>query len=349
MGNKKVLGHKCPTCDAPINYSAKLKKWKCEYCSNEFTLKEIKERNKFIDSKKDNYDSYIVYKCENCGAEIVTDEQTSATFCVYCGNTAILRDKLSGKFAPDLIIPFKKEKEEAIKAFSKLGKGRPLMPKDFNKQENINKIKGIYIPFWLYDIELQGSVNAKGTKVKTWHSFNTTYTKTDIYSLKRTGAMNFYKVPIDASLRFDNSLMNSLEPFLYDELEEFNHSYLAGFYAEKYDFDDIESYQEVANRAYMTGREEMMQNCKGYTSTTYLSDDLKVKPTKKYYVLLPVWMVNVKYKDKMYTFAMNGQTGEFIGDIPLDKKKAVIYGSLVFIITFLLIILISYILYFVGV
>ena len=66
-----------------------------------------------------------------------------------------------------------------------------------------------------------------------------------------------------------------------------------------------------------------------------LNRELLEEMLKDEYVLLPVWMLNIKYKDKIYPFAMNGQTGKMIGDIPLDKKKAIIWGILILVGTFL--------------
>ena len=346
MANKKVLDYRCPGCNAPIIYNASLKKWKCDYCDNTFTLKQIKEHNKFDITKEEKIDpNYMVYKCEICGAQIIADEQTSATFCLYCGNTSILKNKLAGKFEPDLIIPFKKTNDEAIAAFLSLAKGRPLIPNDFLSKTNIEKIKGIYIPFWLYDIEADGSIDVAAKKVRTSRIGSTVREKTEIYDLKRTATMNFYKIPIDASARFDNDLMSTLEPFDSKYLEEYNHAYLAGFYAEKYDFDAEQSYNGVANRAYFSTKAKMLDSCKGYSSKRIVRDNIKIKPVKKYYTLLPVWMVNVKYKGKIYTFAMNGQTGEFIGDIPIDKKKVVLYGVLIFVIVFILYVIVSFLFY----
>ena len=177
---KKVLDSKCPTCAAPIFFNPTLGKWKCNYCDNEFTLEEMQKYNNASNQKynekaqtqvesdinKQDNTVYVAYNCQNCGAEIITDEQTAATFCVYCGNTAILKNKLSGAFAPSKIIPFKKEKQLAIDSFKALSKGRPLMPKEFNDVKNIEKITGVYIPFWLFDINVSGSVNANAKKLQ---------------------------------------------------------------------------------------------------------------------------------------------------------------------------------------
>lgn len=357
MNKKKesALDHKCPNCYAALPFNPSVGKWKCEYCDSEFTLEEIQKHtnassivnNEDVTEVDENV-SYLSYKCKSCGAEIVTDEQTASTFCVYCGNTAIMKNKLTGVFKPDYIIPFKNSKEDAEKAFIGLSKGRPFMPKGFNSKQNIEKIKGVYIPFWLFDFNVNGSLNMNAQQVKHWNVGDTYYTKTDYYKLYRTSSMNFTKIPVDGSTRFDNNIMNSIEPFNYDELTKYNHAYLSGFLAERYDTEAEASSGEASTRAISSARNKIFNDVTEFASKSIAEDTLKAELINKQYALLPVWMVNVKYQDKFYTFAMNGQTGEFIGDIPLDKKKVTIWSILMFIGIFLGVLLITYIVHFMG-
>ena len=298
--------------------------------------------------KKDNYNDYVSYKCDSCGAEIIADDQTAATFCVYCGNTAILQSKLSNEFSPDMVIPFKKTKEEAIEAFKNISKGRPLCPKDFNNEKNIEKIKGVYIPFWLYDINVSGDIVMDGKTVETWTRGDTHYTKTNTYLVTRGGTMDFNKVPVDASTRFDNDIMNTIEPFDYNEMIPYNHAYLSGFYAERYDEESTKVFEEASKRALNSARNLLRDDAKMYSSKMITSDQLVSNETDRKYALLPVWMVNVKYNNKMHIFAMNGQTGEFIGNIPLDKKKAFLYFFMITAITFVVALICTYIAFLMG-
>ena len=43
---------------------------------------------------------------------------------------------------------------------------------------------------------------------------------------------------------------------------------------------------------------------------------------KARYALYPVWLLNTTWNNNQYTFAMNGQTGKFVGDLPVDKAAA---------------------------
>lgn len=354
--NSTAIDSRCPSCGSKLTFSPKKNKWECKYCNSEFTIDELKEKfksaaskekNKHDDLVEDDDATFFQYNCPDCGAIIVADEQTSATFCVYCGNTAILKNKLAGKFHPSYIIPFKKDVEEAKEAFKNISKGRMFVPKDFNNEENIEKIRGIYIPFWLYDIMFTETLDARGEEVTHWTSGRTHYTKTDTYSMHRKGHMKFEKVPVDGSSRFENDLMNSIEPFDYTGLVEYNHAYLSGFLAEKYDIDEQDSYDDAKRRVENSGEKEILSTCH-HGIAHVINKDINNIVSDFYYVLLPVYMVNVKYMDKYYTFAMNGQTGKFVGNIPLNKKKVVLYTILSMIISFAIIEAIIVAAYFIG-
>ena len=363
MENKEkeiVLDNKCPTCGANLKFNPTLGSWKCEFCKINYTLEELQKHNN-ASSKKNNEQitdeekeklednkNLVVYKCGNCGAEIVAEETVAATFCVYCRNTAILKSKLSGKFAPDKIIPFKVEKDKAIEAFKDISKGRPFVPKDFNNQSNIDKIRGVYVPFWLFNTNTKGNITYDAKRIRTWTTGNTHYTETSVYELLRDGTVECERIPVDGSTRFENDIMNSIEPFNYNELVPYNHAYLSGFLAEKYDVESEVAYKDAEIRAINSTKDAFASTTVGYSSVIPKFQNLSTNLLSKEYCFLPVWMVNVKYNGKMHIFAMNGQTGEFIGNIPLDKKKAFLYYVVIFLIVFILTIVLSYIIYKVG-
>lgn len=343
----KVLDNKCPSCGAAIHFKPELGKFKCDYCDSEYTAEQLKDMEK-INKEDVDTTNYVNYNCPDCGAEIITDENTAATFCVYCGNTSIIKNRLSGEFAPTKIIPFKMEKKKAIEAFKNLKKGKPLVPKTFISENNIEKIQGVYIPFWLYKVDVEGTIEVTGTRVTSWSSGNTHYTKTDYYNVVRTGIMTYNRVPVDGSTRFANDMMNTIEPFDYSKLIDYNHAYLSGFLAEKYDVDKEKAFEDAKTRTLNSTKEEMLNSMSGYSSKTIKSNNLQSQAKEIEYVLLPVWMVNVKYNNEYYLFAMNGESGKFIGNIPLDKTKTVVVTIITFIISFIICVAISYILYNIG-
>lgn len=346
---RNTLDHKCPSCSATLKFDPHGQNWKCEYCGGEYNLEDIESKNeqltketKEVKMQKDQ-NGMDIYSCPNCGAQIIASETETATFCVYCRSTAILKNKLVGEFNPTYVIPFKTTKEDAIEAFKKLKKGRPLMPNAFSDKKNIADMKGVYIPFWVYDYDVNGIITVDAKRVTSYISGEYHCTKTDVYHVVREGNLCYDKVPVDGSTHFDDNLMDSIEPFDYKDLKDFSHSYLSGFLAEKYDVDSEKAEERAITRTKNSTIEVLKKDITGYTSTFVKDSNINLNQTEKNYILIPVWMLNIKYKDKLYKFAMNGQTGKMVGDIPIDKKKAFMWwlGSL--LITALIVVIIGFI------
>ena len=340
---EKVLDCKCLNCGASIKFNPKKQKFICEYCRGEFTLSEINKQKEELKKENkltrefDKMQDMSGYHCNNCGAEVISLDNISSTTCIYCKSSAIIKNRLTGIYKPDSIIPFKYKKEDAINKFKELCKGRLLMPKDFSNLQNISDMEGLYVPFWLYDLDNDAYLKADCTRVSTWMDSRYIYTKTSYYNVIRSGILSFQSVPNDAATRFDDKIMNAIEPFDYKELKEFNPSYLAGFLSEKYDVTHDVAYKNAKERIEEDSKNYLRNQIMGYNSTIVKENvnNINLKETK--YVLLPVFVLNIKYKDKIYHFAMIGQTGKLVGEIPVDKKKLILLIIITFIISTLLI------------
>ncbi len=339
-----AVDHKCPACSASLPFNPTTGTWKCTYCASEYTLEELtkyeEELQKIKETKPHKHMDVDEYSCPNCGAKIITDENTTATFCVYCGSTSIIKSRLNGVLQPNFVIPFSKTKQDAIRAFTECKKGKLFAPKEFAKKEQIDKLTGVYIPFWLYDCDTDGYVQGEGTKVTSWTTGDYRYTKTDIYNVSRGGTATFDKVPVDGSKKFDDDTMDSIEPFNFKDLKEFSPSYLSGFLAEKYDVDDKDAFSRAELRIKNTIRNEFRASAASYTTFNIRDEKINIDQNKINYVLLPVWMLNIKYKDKIHTFAMNGQTGKMVGDIPISRLKAFLWTTGLFATIFVILSLI---------
>ena len=341
---EKVIDVKCLNCGASIKYNPKKKKFICEYCNGEFTKEEI-NKNKEKLNKKDNLErefSYMQdmegYVCKNCGASIVSLDNISSTSCIYCKSSAIIKNRLTGIYKPDSIIPFKFTKEDAIDAWKKLCSGRLLIPSGFKDINNIKEMEGLYVPFWLYDVENDAYLKCDGTKVTTWMDSRYVYTKTDYYQIARGGILSFESVPNDAAKRFDDKIMNAIEPFNYKELVDFDTTYLAGFLSEKYDVEKEEAYKNAKSRIENDSLSFLRSEMKGYATLINKDSKNNLTVNKTKYVLLPVYVLNIKYNDKIYHFAMNGESKKMVGEIPVSKLKLFLLIIITFIISFAVII-----------
>ena len=334
--NTKVLEYKCPCCSAGLKFAGANQKMKCEYCDNEFELEAVLAYNASLETAQEEFSwdepesvpwdaaeeaELRAFLCPSCSGEILTDANTAATFCPYCGNPTVLPGRVSGGLKPDGVIPFKTTREDARAAFLRLCKGKPLLPKLFTQEQQVEKITGMYIPFWLYDCGTDFRGSYKATRVHHWSDRDFNYTKTDHFHLDRGAQAEFVKIPMDASQKMDNVIMESIEPFDYAQLIDFEKAYLSGYLADKYDVEASEGQERIRQRVSASIDAKIGESLFGYTTVVPTSRRLNVRHGKAKYVLLPVWMLSTKYRDKTYLFAMNGQTGKMTGAFPICPKR----------------------------
>ena len=340
---------RCPACGSNLRFDATIQRWRCESCFNIYAQEDVYKitSDSDLDNKTQGRDieqqpELDVYRCQSCGAEMVTDQNTTATFCIYCHNPGIIKHRLEGKFRPDYIIPFTKSKKDAEEAYRKCCKGKYIAPAEFANPDNIQKITGVYVPFWLYDGDSRSHVSGLRTTSSSVRDGDYIVTTTFKYRVERTGNMRFYRVPADASVKFDDNTMDSIEPYNFEGLIPFNYSYLSGFLAEKYDVDVNEDVSRVKRRMENTIMSEIYATIPGGTLNG-VTEHKETTFGDVRYALLPVWMVNTIVNGKPYTFAMNGQTGRMVGDIPISVPRLLAFFAIIFLVAMSVLCAVSYI------
>lgn len=314
-----VIEYKCPNCGSGMTFNADTGTLSCPSCGNQKNIEELPDplKKQVFTSE----DEVIEYHCNSCGAVIMTEAETSATTCSFCGAAVVLSDRLSGELAPTMVIPFSISKEEAEKAFRKWCRNGLITPSGFMTADRIKGITGMYVPFWLYELHNRIEVHARGTKVRTYSRGDYQYTETQHYEIYRKLRVNYKKVPIDASEKMKDELMDRLEPFPYHQLKGFKTPYLAGYIAEKYSYTGEELLPRAKEKVRKYIDAYIASAVSGYTSVNYTNKQIDTTSPLTDYVLLPVWMVRYDYNKKEYTFAMNGQTGKVVGKPPISKGK----------------------------
>ncbi len=351
----QVTNYQCPACTGPLHFSGASGRLECEYCGSSFDVAEIEalyaekeakaaeaaqevERAAAADSANNadvwdisglhenwgsDADGMKAYSCPSCGAELICDATTAATACPYCGNPSIVPGQFAGALKPDYVLPFKLSKEDAIKALKGHYHKKPLLPRAFSKANHLAEIKGVYVPFWMFDGEATGSVRFETTRSHTHRSGGYEITQTEHFDVQRSGTLAFEKVPVDASSQMPDDYMDSIEPYDYSELKPFSTAYLPGFLADKYDVRVEDSYERADKRCKGSFVAALEDTVTGYESCTRKNADVQLKRGKVHYALLPVWLLNTKWNGKDFLFAMNGQTGKLVGDLPVSIKRAI--------------------------
>ena len=347
-----IITYQCPNCGAEIKFNPTEGKGKCDFCLSTFDIGELEEVSKEkykehlseeniketkYNDQWDKVDENIeLYKCPRCGAEVVTEKTTSATFCAYCHSAVILSENIKGEFKPSKVIPFKYTREQAIDEFKKWCGKKKFLPGEFTSHKQLEKISGIYVPFWLADCNVEGQLRATGKKIKVWRQGDYEYTKTDIYSVYRKANMKFENIPSNASKKMEDTIMESIEPYNYSQMDDFKIAYLPGFLSEKYDKNKKDVLPRVEERVKESTKIILRNSIKGYDMVTEQGSNCRFKESQFQYALLPVWLMTYNYKNKTYIYAMNGQTGKVFGYLPVSKEKLWALFSIIAIVLTLL-------------
>ncbi|MBO5557867.1 hypothetical protein [Ruminococcus sp.] len=316
----------CPNCAGTLQFDPTIGKMKCIFCDSVFSQEEAEqfftqqnEEEEIKESGADwgeDADGMRAYSCSTCGAEILCDQNTAATRCPYCDNTTVIEAQLSGAIKPDVVIPFAFTKEQAMEKYKGYYEKRKLIPKDFLSGSRVEEIQGVYVPFWLYD----GSVSIDAEFEAADITDNGIEITRKIYKADRRGNIAFENVPADASKRMPDDIMDSVEPFDFGQLKPFSMTYMPGFLAERFDVEGDDDLERAEKRVTNTAKQKTRATVR-HDEVTETRGDYKVNYTKKKYALLPIWYLTTSWNGKQWNFAMNGQTGNFTGDLPVDGTK----------------------------
>ena len=353
----QVTNYKCPACTGPLHFVGASGKLECDYCGAQYEVADIEKlyadkeaaaaaasekaeakaeanRQKMADMESQGWDTsglssdwgaeadgMKAYNCPSCGAELICDASTAATSCPYCGNPTVVPGQFSGALKPDFVLPFKLSKEDAVAALKNHYKGKPLLPKAFTSGNHIEKIQGVYVPFWMFDGQAEGTVDYEGLIHHEYETSDYEVTETEHYDVHRGGSISFEKVPVDASSKMPDDHMDSIEPFDYTQLRPFSTAYLPGYLADKYDVTIDDSRDRADTRCRETLAQALRDTVTGYGACVTEREDIALRRGKVHYALLPVWMLSTKWHGQDFLFAMNGQTGKLVGVLPTDRGR----------------------------
>ena len=331
-----ILEYKCPCCDGKIEFDSGLQQMKCPFCETTFDVSTLQDYDDILNQQAPQeemeWDTHAgsewgqdeaaymgVFACTSCGGELVTNATTAATSCPYCGNPVVLTGRLSGDLKPDYVIPFKLDKEAAKAALKAHISSKKLVPKLFKSDNHLDEIKGVYVPFWLFDADADANIEYRATRTRVWSDSKYNYTETSHFALLRAGQIGFDRVPVDGSSKMADDLMESIEPFDFSQAVDFQTAYLSGFLADRYDVTAEQSVARANERVKRSTEEAFARTATGYATVTTKSSNIALSNGKAKYALYPVWLLQTSWEGKNYLFAMNGQTGKMVGDLPMDK------------------------------
>lgn len=343
---------KCPGCGANLVFNPRIEGLACSSCGSVFDANTLDmmwsmgvsnpEQEYGIDDVLSDDDSKKVeIVCNSCGAQIITDKNTSATVCTFCGSPALITRRLTREFHPDNIIPFEIDRNKAIELFKEHCAGIPHLPRDFTSAKTLKKVTGIYVPTWLISCSVKADVTGRGhlqedydrareegrAKGRVLIGKNGPNDKpvilndTDSYAVNGTVNFKLNDIPFDGEKQIANRIMEAAEPFDYSRMVPFSGAYLQGFYAEKYDQQPKDMNDRIVRRI----DKYTMQICEmcdfGFKSFEVVEHDPMpiFKDFVIKYCMLPVWFLYYDYDGRNYQYVINGQTGKVSGEFPYAK------------------------------
>lgn len=318
----------CKNCAGKLTYDIGKRGLSCVNCGSLFTVEEYESDSEESSStlpfiKSNDMVNCKIFSCSSCGAEVSVTDNEASTFCIYCGNPTIIFSRV-GKFKkPDIIVPFKITKEEALDIVrTKLKKGI-LIPKTIKNFEP-ELLRGIYIPYHVTKVEYDSSMILSSVQKSGKHSHT--------YFHKRSGYITLPWVTTDASSTLSDSTSQRLEPYIIKESVPFDEDYLVGFYSDIADIKKKDSTQLAQKRAREAYNEEMMNSIPGSSKKIVQERYRAAVYEDPQTAFLPAWFLTFRYKDRPYTITINGQTGKTVGGVPWRKRLFVSLTTILSII-----------------
>ena len=358
-----TLTYKCPNCGAPIQFKPGEDQLECEYCLShfgmetleEYTQKELKkqqketteeaseDREKFeVERDQEIEDHLMHYHCDSCGAEVVTDDTTSSTFCYYCHNPVLLTERLQGDFRPDKIIPFRIDRKKAEERFLEWAKKHSYVPSSFYSSSQLEKITGMYLPYWMADSQVDMDIYGTGNVVRKSVMGSRETTTVQEYLIERKGTVDIDNIGELALKKINKELIESILPYDEKKMNDFSMGYLSGFFAETYDISKEEVAPDIEKRMKEYTNQLVERQLSSFSDTKLERRHVEPKIANWYYTLLPAWVLTYIYDGKTYVYALNGQTGAAYGELPLDKKKLTLHSVLVAVVIFIIVSLVGW-------
>lgn len=333
MNSSATHAYPCNNCGAPLEYKPNTGSLTCPYCGtqNEIAQDETIIEELDFESYLENYEQEYastskVITCSNCKATPTMDENLTSFICPYCSSPLIESSAHEERYInPSYLMPFKVAKNDVNNILSKWVNGLHFAPNKLKRAAiSPENFHGIYMPFWTYDAQANVSYTGqRGTfYTVTVGSGKNRRTETRVRWTYASGSFRqeFDDVLVSGSPVLDPSLLSGVSGWNLKGIIKYNRSYLAGFITEKYQIDLKEGFTRAKQVMDERIRESVRRDIGGDQQRISSVDSRLTDVTFKH-ILLPIYISSFRYKDKLYSFYVNGQTGTISGNRPYSVIK----------------------------
>ncbi|MDR0777843.1 MAG: hypothetical protein LBE48_00165 [Methanomassiliicoccaceae archaeon] len=322
---------KCSNCNASMRFSISNNALKCDHCgqiekieggNNNVVRRELTDN---VMKEHEPWNDSVVFRCSLCSALIDVDKHEIMKMCPFCGNPAVIKTEELPGIKPDSLIPYTVTKRSATELFSKWIRSKLYAPGKCRKHATAENVNSVYSPVWSFTANTSSHYNGmlgEDYTVTVTDSKGNTHTETRTRWFRVSGYIdaNYTDVFIPSGKQIPKKMADKLEPYPMNKAVGYRQEYLAGRAAEHYSRDIKTCFDEFGKYVYA----DLCQRIKRKYNADHVGKmDIDTTYKTKYfnYVLLPNYIANFKYKDKLYNFYVNGATGEVVGKYPLSAVK----------------------------
>jgi uncharacterized Zn finger protein (UPF0148 family) len=358
----------CPSCGAEMDFDAQSGTLTCAHCGHTATIPTTEQaiqehdlqaalKEMMTTPHETGYgDNKRSIKCESCGAINTVDANVISTECAFCGsNQVVPQDQVTQVVKPESLLPFQVDRAKAVTLFRTwLGRGffRPTPVKKIAQQADA-RLQGVYLPFWTFDAytsswwqaeagyyyyetETYWDRDAEGKQVQRTRQVQKIRWKPASGFLP----LSFDDVLVPATQNVEQGMIERIYPFDTQALVSYDPGFLSGWGAEAYTVDLRAAWEEGQKTIQEQVRQACAQQVPGDTYRNLSVNTAFSNMTYKH-VLFPVWIASYRYRDKVYQFLVNGQTGEVQGQAPISWIRVVLVILVVVIVVAVLVWLFS--------
>jgi hypothetical protein len=336
----------CSECAAEIKFDAGIGKLKCDHCgatrdiaTGTGTVLEYDFFQGIAAAPKglNTGSASRTSRCQECGANVVFPGGVTATTCTFCGSSKVLEQaENANAIRPESLVPFGVDKKNANQAFGGWLGGLWFRPNDLKHIAKVQELAGVYVPFWTYDAHVDSSWTADaGYYYYTTEQYTTRENGEEVVRERQVRhtrwepawgqrADDYDDLLVCASHGLPADLAAKCIGFDTEQLRPYTPEFLAGFGAEEYDLDLEGGFARAQDIIVKTQEKRCSQDVPGDTQQR-LSVSNQVSDVTFKHVLLPVWIAAYRYRNKVFRFLVNGQTGEVVGNAPVSWVKIALF------------------------
>jgi predicted RNA-binding Zn-ribbon protein involved in translation (DUF1610 family) len=339
----------CESCGADLTFNIGVQSLKCPYCGFEKNIEtdpesEITEQDfgamlhRIAERRSADVadeQGFSEVQCLSCAATVRFTGTLTSSECAYCGVPLQLDNvhDAPNRVPVDGVLPFLIKRDLAHTNLGEWVRSRWFAPNDFKKRGVQGRFSGVYLPYWTFDTLTANRYSG----MRGQHYWVTVGSGKNRRRVRRTrwypasGAFQrfFDDVLVVAAKGLPEKRILDLEPWPLKKCIPFNQQVLAGFLAQTYDVPLDKGFVGAKLRIDQAIEAEVRRRIGGDVQRIHSIQTQHDAITYKH-LLLPVWMLGYKYREKPYQVVVNAGTGEVQGDRPYSWIKitlAVLAGA----------------------